>query len=205
MKKFLLIAAVLLSSVAANAQVNFGLKGGLNITDMRFDQKVIETTNQAGFFVGPTVKFTLPVVGLGVDVAALYNQRTLNIDGNDEDANIVEKTVKHQSISIPANIRYQVVGLGDLAGIFIYTGPQVDFNIGDKTLIDQEYMNWTLRSSDFSWNVGFGAMIADHLQVNANYNIGISKTSEAKFDFDTIKTAYDSKENTWQIGLAYYF
>ena len=77
MKKILTLVVLLATmTVAAQAQVKFGVKGGLNITNMKFDESVADKSNQAGFFIGPTVKFTLPVVGLGIDAAALYDQRS---------------------------------------------------------------------------------------------------------------------------------
>ena len=78
MKKILTLLAVavaLLTTVPAQAQVKFGLKGGVNVTNMSFSSDVLDATNRAGFFIGPTVKFTLPIVGLGVDASALYDQR----------------------------------------------------------------------------------------------------------------------------------
>ena len=65
-----LAAAMLFSANSAEAQVKFGIKGGLNVTSMSLDSKVLDAENRAGFFIGPTLKFTLPVVGLGIDASA---------------------------------------------------------------------------------------------------------------------------------------
>ena len=100
MKKFLTLVVLLATmTVAVQAQVKFGVKGGLNITSMKFDKSVADKSNQAGFFVGPTVKFTLPVVGLGVDASALYDQRSVEVAGD---------KIKQQSIQIPVNLRYGI-------------------------------------------------------------------------------------------------
>ena len=72
---------MLLAATSAQAQIKFGLKGGLNVTDMSLSRKVFDADNQAGFFIGPTVKFTLPVMGLGIDAAALYDQRQAKVKG----------------------------------------------------------------------------------------------------------------------------
>lgn len=65
-KLFTLIVLVAATyfAVPANAQLKFGIKGGLNITDMSLSNDVFETSNRTGFFIGPTIKFTLPIVGL---------------------------------------------------------------------------------------------------------------------------------------------
>ena len=84
MKKIFALALVALGMMTANpaqAQIKFGLKGGLNITDMSMDSKVLDASNRTGFFIGPSVKFTLPVVGLGIDASALYDQREAKLKG----------------------------------------------------------------------------------------------------------------------------
>ena len=76
-------ATMLFSTSSAQAQVKFGLKGGLNVTNMSLNSEVFDADNQTGFFIGPTVKFTLPIVGLGIDASALYDQRDAKITVED--------------------------------------------------------------------------------------------------------------------------
>ena len=187
----------------AQAQVKFGLKGGLNLTKMRFDKDVVSKSNQAGFFIGPTVKFTLPVVGLGIDAAALYDQRSAKLDGVDE-------TLKQKSIQIPINVRYGF-GLGSIAGIYFFAGPQFGFNVGDKvTNIISNVVDWRLKDSNLSANVGLGLMLLNHLQISANYNIAFGTTGEFNVLTDVASRTWDTvtgktKANAWQLSLAYYF
>ena len=132
MKKILTIAvlfAALMTAVPAKAEVKFGLKGGLNLTSMSLDANAISKSNQAGFFIGPTFKFTIPIVGLGFDASALYDQRKGTISG----VNGNETSIKEQSIQIPINIRYGI-GLGSTASIYFFAGPQFGFNVGGKTV-----------------------------------------------------------------------
>lgn len=198
-KLFTLVAliAATLVAVPAQAQFKFGLKGGLNVTDMSFSSDVVEASNRAGFFIGPTVKFTLPVVGLGIDASALYDQREAELKGSDE-------KIKQQAINIPINLRYDI-GLGSLAAVYLAAGPQFGFNIGDKhqTLV-QDVSEWKLNTSNFSVNVGLGVMLLSHLQIGANYNIVCGKTGEVTV-FDGAKEAFRGRSNTWQVSAAYYF
>ena len=195
MKKFLTVVvlfAALMTAVPAKAEVKFGLKGGLNLTNMRFDSSVADKSNQAGFFIGPTVKFTLPIVGLGFDASALYDQSSAEV-GNDK--------IKQQSIQIPVNLRYGI-GLGSTASIYFFAGPQFGFNVGDKS-IKTTTSEWTFKSSNISANVGLGVMLLSHLQISANYNFGLGKTGE----LDILNTNFkeNGKMNAWQIAVAYYF
>ena len=205
MKKIisLLVLAMTIMFVSnADAQIKFGVKGGLNLTNMSFSQDAFNTSNRTGFFVGPTVKFTLPVIGLGVDAAALYDERDGKVD---------DKTLKQQSINIPVNLRY-TIGLGDVAGIYFAAGPQFGFNVGDDSY------NWTstntytntfqIKKSNFSVNLGAGITVLKHLEVGAAYNIVCGKTGDIDV-WDASKKAITnsthSRYNSWQISAAYYF
>ena len=202
-------ATMLFSTSSAQAQVKFGLKGGLNVTNMSLNSEVFDADNQTGFFIGPTVKFTLPIVGLGIDASALYDQRDAKITVEDNGAS-VESKIKKQSINIPINLRYGV-GLGSTASVYLFAGPQFGFNVGDKNQsIFKDMGEWRLKSSTFSVNVGLGAMLLSHLQISANYNIACGKTGETTVSSALGELAQSAakkrgRANAWQIGLAYYF
>ena len=204
MKKILTIAVLftaLMTAVPAKAEVKFGVKGGLNLTSMSLDANAISKSNQAGFFIGPTFKFTIPIVGLGFDASALYDQRKGTISG----VNGNETSIKEQSIQIPINIRYGI-GLGSTASIYFFAGPQFGFNVGDKD-IKTDVGNWTFKSSNISANVGLGLMLLRHLQISANYNFGLGKTGELDEYLPGAVNAIkeNGKLNAWQIGVAYFF
>lgn len=202
-------ATMLFSTSSAQAQVKFGLKGGLNVTNMSLNSEVFDADNQTGFFIGPTVKFTLPIVGLGIDASALYDQRDAKITVEDNGAS-VESKIKNQSINIPINLRYGVV-LGSTASVYLFAGPQFGFNVGDKNQsLFKDMGEWRLKSSTFSVNVGLGAMLLSHLQISANYNIACGKTGETTVSSALGELAQSAakkrgRANAWQIGLAYYF
>ena len=202
-------ASMLFAASSAQAQVKFGLKGGLNVTNMSLNSEVFDADNQTGFFIGPTVKFTLPIVGLGIDASALYDQRDAKVKVED-DGSSVESKIKNQSINIPINLRYGV-GLGSTASLFLFAGPQFGFNVGDKNQsLYKDVAQWRLKSSTFSVNVGLGAMLLSHLQISANYNIACGKTGETTVSEALGTTAQEvfskrGRANAWQIGLAYYF
>lgn len=205
-KLFTLIVLVAATyfAVPANAQLKFGIKGGLNITDMSLSKDVFETSNRTGFFIGPTIKFTLPIVGLGIDVSALYDQREGEVNVTSDDNTIVSTRLKQKSINIPINLRYDI-GLGSLAAVYIAAGPQFGFNVGDKNQsLYNDIAEWRLSSSNFSVNVGAGVMLLSHLQIGANYNIVCGKTGEITV-LDGAKSVLRGRSNTWQISAAYYF
>lgn len=210
MKKIFTSAAIALAMLftanTANAGINFGLKGGLNVTSMSLDSKVFDASNRAGFFIGPTLKFTLPIVGLGIDASALYDQREAKLTVGEAKT---KESVKTQAINIPINARYSV-GLGSVASVLFFAGPQFGFNVGDKDVDLGGDSRWKFRSSQFSVNVGAGFSFMNHFEVTANYNIACGKTGDATLsktlsDVVGSATKDNGRANAWQIALAYYF
>ena len=209
------IATAMLFAQSANAQVKFGLKGGVNLTNISVsdgDALKDNIKNQTGFFIGPTAVVTLPVVGLGLDASLLYDQRTAKIKGiyetrNNLPDNLLEDKVKMQQVVIPINVRYGV-GLGTLASGFIFAGPQFGFNVGDKkTEVIKNIFEWEREAVNFSLNFGVGVMALNHLQVTANYNLALGKQNELGLNGATWAnlTRPKVKANAWQIGVAYLF
>ena len=210
MKKIFTSAAIALAMLftanTANAGINFGLKGGLNVTSMSLDSKVFDASNRAGFFIGPTLKFALPIVGLGIDASALYDQREAKLTVGEAKT---KESVKTQAINIPINARYSV-GLGSVASVQFFAGPQFGFNVGDKDVDLGGDSRWKFRSSQFSVNVGAGFSFMNHFEVTANYNIACGKTGDATLsktlsDVVGSATKDNGRANAWQIALAYYF
>lgn len=198
--------AMLFTANTANAGINFGVKGGLNVTSMSLDSKVFDASNRAGFFIGPTVKFTLPIVGLGIDASALYDQREAKLTVGEAKT---KESVKTQAINIPINARYSV-GLGSVASVLFFAGPQFGFNVGDKDVDLGGDSRWKFRSSQFSVNVGAGFSFMNHFEVTANYNIACGKTGDATLSKTLSEmvgsaTKDNGRANAWQIALAYYF
>lgn len=188
----------------ASAQIKFGLKGGVNVTDMSLNSSVFDASNRTGFFVGPTIKVQLPLVGLGIDASALYDQREAKIKvGN----TTTKETLRSQAINVPINLRYGW-GLSSLANIFLFAGPQFGFNVGDKDQKITEKSTWSVKNSNFSLNFGAGVTLLSHLQLTANYNVVCGKTSDATITEgleQLTNKEVRSRANAWQIALAYYF
>lgn len=202
-KLFAVVVMAVAMAMPSHAQISWGLQAGLNMSNVntKMEGSVAAAGGEAvksrtGFFVGPTVKFTLPIVGLGLDAAALYDQR---------EGKAGDETVKSQSIQVPVNVRYGF-GLGSLAEVFFFAGPQFGFNIGGGK--DYGAGEWTLKSSNLSANVGIGATVLSKLQAKLNYNFALGKTGE--FEMKNLvsganETVASSKFNAWQISLAYFF
>lgn len=216
MKKNILSLAVLVTAfvfvLPSQAQVKFGVKAGLNVNSFNvknipvsFDKK-----NRNGFFAGVTADVTIPIVGIGADISLLYDNKCIGMGGQDiADDGTTEYVTTHKTlhyITLPINAKY-TIGLSSLASVYLATGPQFSWNVGDRhwTLgeIDE---GWELKSSAFSWNVGAGVTVLNHVRVGYNFNIALGNTAE----IDALTTAGAAvkgklKNNTHQISLTYLF
>lgn len=206
MKKFFtaIIAAVaLFAATTAQAQIKFGLKGGLNVTNMSFSQDVVDKSNRTGFFIGPMVKVTIPLAGLGVDAGLIYDQREAEMEDG--------PSLKQRSINIPINLRYNI-GFSSLVGAYIAAGPQFGFAIGDKSTTlysdDEEKWAYDISNTNFSVNVGAGVTLMSHLEIGFTYNIACGKTGEVnvlKVGESAWNQVTKGRANAWQVSAAYWF
>lgn len=196
----LMVVAAMMFATNANAQIKLGLKGGLDVTNMSLSNDVFDASNKTGFFVGPMVKVTIPIVGLSFDAAALYDQKEAKVSAEN-----VETTMTQKSLNIPVNVRYGF-GLSSLANVFVFAGPQWGINVGDKNFKWDKSGCYSLKKSNFSVNVGLGVTLMSHLQLSANYNIACGKTADATWtDVSNNIIKGNSKNNSWQIALGYWF
>jgi hypothetical protein len=198
-----MVVALMVAGLPAKAQFGFGVRGGLNLTNVTFSDNIasnLASSNRAGFFIGPTLKFTVPIIGIGFDVSALYDQRSSKID---------DQTVDERKVVLPINVRYEK-SFGNVAGIFFKAGPQFGWNVGDKTfkLSKEALGEFELKKSNVSLNLGLGAMLIRHLEIGLTYNIALGKTGEVTYT-DVVSKIPQSlaktRSNAWQLNLAYFF
>ena len=207
MKKNILSLAVLVAALCfalpSQAQVKFGVKAGLNVDNINLKDSYgsLKAKNRTGFFAGVTADVTIPLAGLGADIAVLYDNKVVGISDGTNDAN---KTLHY--ISMPINAKY-TVGLSSLASVYLATGPQFSWNVGDRNWKPANInQGWELKSSEFSWNIGCGVTALSHVRVGYNYNIAIGKTAEiTPLGVGTSAVKGKLKNNTHQISLTYLF
>lgn len=206
MKKFftLMIVLAAFAAMPAHAGIKFGVKGGLNSTSLNIDYANLNSKSGIGWFVGPTLKLSFPLgpVNIGADGAVFYDERRTKAEFEN-----VESSIKQKSVLIPLNLRLNVSVLKVL-GAYVATGPQLGFNVGTKDFdlgsFSSVKEHFQLKKAHFSWNVGAGVILLNHLEVGVAYNIGISRTGELK-DVGGELIQDSPRQKSWVISAAYYF
>ena len=215
MKKFfgILFTLVLLTAAPASAQFDFGFKAGVNLPESPSNISDV-TKSRTGWFVGPTAKFVVPIIGLGAEVNLLYSENSNKIDG---------ETVTRKSFELPVYLRYEfsLPLVNKFLEPFLAVGPQWSWNVGGKISENQHShsapmggygrINMAQGStitvdSNFSVNFGLGAIVLDHIQIHANYNLALGSTADyTSVSAGTKNLITKSKTNTWQFSVAYIF
>ncbi len=186
MIKSLFVFAILAGSLAANSQIVFGLKAGVNIANLKVSGDGVSETfdSKIGFHGGGFA--TIPL-------ATNFNiqpEVVFSIEGaknNDDDTKI-----DLSYINIPVMFQYNA------SGFIIETGPQLGLLMAATA--DDEDVKEELETINFSWAIGAGYKLSNGLGIGARYNLGLSNIAKT-VDSDEGKI----KSNVFQIGLTYSF
>lgn len=191
MKKIVSIVCVIMAMLPVQAQFRLGVKGGLDVSKIRFSQSTEWVgDNAAGFFVGPMAEYTSPT-GIGLDVAALYSQAGLKVKSGET------KTLS--SIEIPLRVKWSK-DFTKLAGVYLAVGPQFGFSLQDE-ITGLTVGDLDTKVCAVSVNVGVGVKLVDHLQVGVNYNVGAGKLANRRADdFEE-----GVRKSSWQVSVGYLF
>ncbi|MBQ0080243.1 MAG: porin family protein [Alistipes sp.] len=192
MKRFfitMLFVCGLIVTHTASAQVKLGVVGGMNVSKVSYKDIQGTADSKTGWYIGPKAEFTIPIIGLGIDMAAEYSQRKLNANG---------ENTTFKSIEVPINLRYQL-GIS-LAKVYVMTGPQFGFQLGNSNWKNAA-QDFELKKSNISWNVGAGVQLLSHLELGVGYNFALTKYAKAL----GVGNDASFKANTWQVQVAYLF
>jgi hypothetical protein len=165
---FVVIVLMMLVMDSAGAQVRFGIKGGLNVSSVKFDKDLLSTENLTGFQIGPTVEALVPYVGVGVEASILYSQKGLYAKRD-------MRTVSMDYIDVPVSLKWKF-GIPIIKG-YLNAGPYVAFRVdGETPNIETQIKSKTFAAG---LNFGGGVEIFSSLQVGFNYGLGLTNDYSA--------------------------
>lgn len=166
MKKISVFIAAAMFSTALFAQTSakFGLKGGLNIANLKIDEQE-SADNRFGLHLGGLAHIHLaPQFALQPEV--VYSQQGLktNVTGT-------ETTLKLDYVNIPVMLQYMFDN-----GFRIEAGPQLGFLVNAKvgSLDNKE----DYKSTDVGVGLGLGYLSYSGFGVSGRYNFGLTNINE---------------------------
>lgn len=205
MKRIILTAAAVFAFGLANAQeVEFGIKGGLNLANFEGDLEGLEMKSKAGFHVGGFVavklsdKFTFqPEVMYSTQGAKADNiQQDVNgtVYNADVDFNLAY-------VNVPLMLKYYAADKFN-----IEFGPQVGFLTAAKVkatvdgISAEQDAKDQFESVDFGVNLGAGYDFTEKLSAGVRYNLGISNIAKTEPGDDS-----KVKNAVFSVSLGYKF
>ena len=198
MKKSILMSiGLLILSVMSygQAQVAFGLKGGLNLAKLDISQGVSNVDNRTGFHGGAFALIKLTKIGIQPEVLFSKQGATYKVNTTDVDANF-------DYINVPVLLKLYLAG-----GLNLQLGPQFGFLTTSeivsttssikttqdvKSLLDKKYEMAV--AAGIGWDLPFGVTL------DARYNIGLS---DIEYKATTTSSPVTFKNQVIQISIGY--
>lgn len=198
----LVITALIVMTSSASAGFRFGIKAGLNVDALHFSQKTFDSDNKCGWTAGVMGEFIVPVIGIGVDLSAMYTR--MNNSLNDvyympEDGTNSEKiNIGKNFLEVPLNIKYRlsIPVIEKIIKPYVFTGPTFAFKLDKNTIEDMK-----TKTCQVAWNVGLGVELINHLQVEASYGFGMNNIAKNWLNTQELKV----KNNYWTVTAAWLF
>jgi hypothetical protein len=193
MKRMILVFLTACSAVVASAQIQFGIKAGINFADLSISQSTPGSSFSSKTDFNAGILASIPLSGnLYLQPEIMYSGQ----GGSTSDSFIVAGKLNYDYLNIPVLIKYQLS-----SGLFAETGPQVgfllsaNFKAGSQSLDEKS----NSQTTDFSWAFGLGYKIPDAgLGIDLRYNLGL--TNIAKDSGSADETV---KNSVFQIDLFY--
>lgn len=188
MLKHLLAAVLLLSLQTTYAQLQLGLKAGVNISNfVGGDFKNIENESLTRPYAGAYVRWRF-ANNLGLQPEVVWSEQGAKLKSS-----TTEFDAKVSYINVPIMLQYHFNSL------YIEIGPQVGFKLNED-VPDASSEDFT-KSSDVAGALGLGFETKLGLGINARYILGLSSIG----NIESPDYSSDFKNGVFQVGLFYTF
>ena len=162
MKKIILTIAAVFAFGVANAQdMKFGVKGGLNFSNLTSSEG---SNGLTSFHLGGFAEFKVSEK-FAVQPELLYSMQGAGYDGGDLNLNY---------INIPIMAKFYVAEKFN-----IQAGPQIGFLMSAKA--DGTDVKDLFKTTDFGLNLGAGYNLNDNMMLDLRYNLGLSQVQDELF------------------------
>ena len=200
MKKLILGIALFGGLSAANAQIDLGVKGGLNFPTLSGDSRQLigdQTKFRTDFYVGGYANYKV-TDQISFQPELLYSKQGAGIKNS---GNSNSKIVTH-NINIPLMGRYEI-----MEGLNVEFGHQLGFLVSAKGKTEEGKTDTKVKITDnfktfdFGLNFGAGYKVTDELEINARFTKGLSNINN--YFPEGINDNYKITNTYFSIGVAY--
>lgn len=188
-RTIIFISSMFLMFAAAAQATYFGVKGGINVSTLHFDDNT-STDSKVGFHIGGLAHIHAS------NLWAIQPEVIYSLEGAKQTliGNNTKATTNLSYINVPVLLQYFVHN-----GFRLEGGPQIGFLIKAKTKVgDVSGDNKNFKSTAFSIPLGVGYLSATGVGFDARYVFGLS-------DINNTKNGPTIQSNVFQLGLFYQF
>lgn len=202
MNKILITMSLVLFSNVGNAQLNYGVYGGLNISKITVtpEEDLPVPKSMAGFHIGAFGNYELS------DLLKIQGDLEYSLQGsNDQDDGDYER-IRLSYLNFTPLI---VTTFND--NIHVFAGPRLGFLISgrfeEEEIDSGELKTYNAKalysSTDFGLNIGAGYDFNEQLGVRLKYTIGLSDNNEDITEEAFYEVHQELKSSVLQLSLSY--
>ena len=191
--RFLVFMTFALIAVPVSAQVGFGIKAGLNLSDLKVDDPKGTYESATGYHAGLFLRAKFSKVAIQPEVL-LFTQST------DVESILGTYTDSFTYLSVPVMFKFYLI-----SGVNIHAGPQFGFLLDGERKFDTRLFQGSsdikdyYKSTDVSVSVGAGWDLPFFpLNLDVRYNIGVQ-------DINNFESGEETKSRVFQVSLGWNF
>jgi hypothetical protein len=218
-KLCLLFLTANIVTIAVNAQIEFGIKGGFNSAEIltstgqgvniNGNPMAIRNFPRTDFHAGFLVNIPL-TKKLSLQPEISYSEQ--GATGNPSGGYLVSASEKYKFnyINVPVLLQYKLP-----LGFFAETGPQFGYmvsaniveNIVGASSTNTYHVKSQYKSTDFSWALGVGYISPINLGLDIRYNLGLNNINNASTGGTQTAPVQEGtiRNSVLQIGVFYLF
>ena len=200
MKKIILIICLFIGGTQlSNAQIQFGIKGGINYNSDSFDAVKADVfegaKSKTGFHAGIWTRIKIPVIGFYIRPELVYTKLSNEVTYLPKGINQTT-TYNFQKIDIPVLLGKKIFGVGN-----IFIGPSFQYLLSsDFSFNDIK----DVKADGFTMGLQFGGGIElGKLGIDVRWERAFSGIESTFANAANVKTTFDTRINQIIIGLSY--
>lgn len=195
--------------MAQTDKVKLGVKAGLNLASLTFDERELNSSSKTGFTAGLMVEVPM-AKNFSLQPELLYSQQGTKISFSDKDVtnSNYKSTIRLNYLNIPVMLKYYV-----LEGLSVQAGPQIGILLKADNKYEDNFLGYKNQESfdlkdystgiDTSVNFGLGYQFKEKFYADARYNISYSNVFKEGDVNHFINN--DMKNRVFQVTIGYFF
>jgi Outer membrane protein beta-barrel domain len=197
MKTLFALLILMSAAFSSQAQVAFGLKGGLNLSNLEVDDPQASYDSRTGYHAGFFLRSTFDKVAIQPELLLYTQSNQIDYASSSINPGTVENDFTY--LTIPVLLKFCIV-----SGLNVHAGPQFGFLLDGEQKINTSLFTGTqdikdnYKNSDVAISIGGGWDFPFGLSADVRYNIGVK-------DINNAANGEETKSRVFLVSLGWNF